>query len=686
MPAASAAASSGGTSTPLSPSTSISGMPPTAVATIGRASAIASSNASGNGSRRAGWTSDVELADDRERIGEETGDDQRLPESERRRTRTDRRLVGGVRKGPDEHDAEIRHRPTEHPRRLDHERGILARVVVAHHADGRCSRRRPAATARSRRARCGRRPCRCRRRAPACPARTRRSPVRPGAASRPTAPRRAALVPASASDTAADRRSSSTRGPAPVRRSHRRRAGSAGTSTASPRRARRPLAPHAPGGRSSSADRDGTSTAASPPRRESRSSDRAAAWSRPGRSPPARRGSSSTRPPAPPRRGCAARAACRRAADATGRSPRASCRSPRRIERPAAAHQLAEPRPRATSGAMASIAQRRAVVLPTSHRASRRRPRRPRPRAAGVRGEDARAIAERDARHDEAPELHQVAPATEPHQQPSVPRPIVIEEDDPIVDHLHVRRHEVAVHEARLVQPPHLEPRGAQQPALGGARRRGQRRTAARVPPRRGVTRSPSPPRAPTSSVSGRAEAVAAERAPPSAHARNARRASGAGYAFTQSAPSAASNRTVRAWRERRPSPLAAAPRSRPTSARTAGATQPRHPPSRQRSRPRHAASASSRRPSTTGTEIASMHTRPMGQVVRKHGAHDAAPEIVQRSEPHGDRARRAGGSPQRHDANAEGGREVQRARIGAEGEVRGAPAPRAAAAATSAR
>jgi hypothetical protein len=53
---ASAAGSSGGTSHPLSPSTSISGMPPTDDATIGRASAMLSSSASGNGSRSAGCT------------------------------------------------------------------------------------------------------------------------------------------------------------------------------------------------------------------------------------------------------------------------------------------------------------------------------------------------------------------------------------------------------------------------------------------------------------------------------------------------------------------------------------------------------------------------------------------------------------------------------------------------------
>src|SRR6185369_13982844 len=52
-----AAASSAGTRTPLAPSSIISGIPPTALATIGRASAMPSRSASGNGSRVAGWTS-----------------------------------------------------------------------------------------------------------------------------------------------------------------------------------------------------------------------------------------------------------------------------------------------------------------------------------------------------------------------------------------------------------------------------------------------------------------------------------------------------------------------------------------------------------------------------------------------------------------------------------------------------
>src|SRR5439155_1002636 len=55
--AASARASPGGTRHPLTPSSSISGMPPTPLATIGRASAIPSRSASGKGSRSAGWTS-----------------------------------------------------------------------------------------------------------------------------------------------------------------------------------------------------------------------------------------------------------------------------------------------------------------------------------------------------------------------------------------------------------------------------------------------------------------------------------------------------------------------------------------------------------------------------------------------------------------------------------------------------
>ena len=55
--AASAGASPGGTRHPLTPSSSISGMPPTALATMGRPSAMPSRRASGKGSRSAGWTS-----------------------------------------------------------------------------------------------------------------------------------------------------------------------------------------------------------------------------------------------------------------------------------------------------------------------------------------------------------------------------------------------------------------------------------------------------------------------------------------------------------------------------------------------------------------------------------------------------------------------------------------------------
>jgi hypothetical protein len=65
-------------------------------------------------------------------------------------------------------------------------------------------------------------------------------------------------------------------------------------------------------------------------------------------------------------------------------------------------------------------------------------------------------------------------------------------------------------------------------------------------------------------------------------NARHARHAPGASQCFTKSAPARPATRTVRAWRDRRPSPLATA--ARQARASSDASFRPRHPPETQSS------------------------------------------------------------------------------------------------------
>src|SRR6185503_17250654 len=70
--------------------------------------------------------------------------------------------------------------------------------------------------------------------------------------------------------------------------------------------------------------------------------------------------------------------------------------------------------------------------------------------------EDAGPIRRGEARHDEAAELDEVPPRAERDEQRAPARAIVVEEHERVATHADVRRHEVAVDEARGVEPGHL--------------------------------------------------------------------------------------------------------------------------------------------------------------------------------------------------------------------------------------
>src|SRR5439155_1170479 len=141
------------------------------------------------------------------------------------------------------------------------------------------------------------------------------------------------------------------------------------------------------------------------------------------------------RAPPPPDRGARARAASPRAPGAPASRPRASRAPPPRagaVERPAAPHELAEAvlSRRRLRDAVDGAAPRGRLRHEPAREPPPAPPRQAAPSRIGV--EHAGAVGEREARNDEAAELHEIPPRADGDEEPAPPRAVVVEEEQAI--------------------------------------------------------------------------------------------------------------------------------------------------------------------------------------------------------------------------------------------------------------